>query len=637
MIINKNKVNLLLVMAALAIVSLFVSCKKSFQSSSFLTNLQQVDDYVAEGNTKEAVILLKKTQKMAQSSYDFIGVYNRYILLGDSENAEKVLVRGLKHVSDDLELRAVYTNFLLRHNLVEEAFKQSKHLLNTEYSSLYSEAVLRLALEGHKSADEIFDGVKYKENKKNASEIEEKRKNVFYDERFVPVYLSSYQVSHNPLYQIDASCIYLIKGDYEKAVSFYDNAIYTSLQSLFWGYVLYDAGYYAKSLESLLLSEKLVSPDEDLLVEILVLQSDDYHILGEDSLAKDIRDSIIAQSSENSSSDSVKKLLPLVYMNNYSYGRVNKDMKSEYRSLMELISIYPDNIEGLCGLASYSLEYLNRPKEDSLSQELRSSGLRTLEMEEYDRVPPLTLADVAEKIDNAYRMRGLDDGDSTKDLNFRTSLFVLKQKMYDSINLNLSPSQKVSNIWKMLDENFKSGSDYTSEAVRYAVCTLIKQKYIEDASDIFYAYIRRLYGEDADIDDFTLKLWESEMHAYFSTSLGDRSKGISTYQNIIDHYGKINTRMLSREQSISIINAYVNLADVYSSANMESSARDMLNNAANLCQDDDLKSEILYRLAVVDSTMGNKKNAVRELQYALSLDDSMNKARFMLKKLHAEE
>ncbi len=630
---NKNKLNLLLVMAALTVVSLFVSCSKIgvTKSSSFTAGLELVDECIENGDVKKAVSLLKKTVRSASSVYDRIGVYNRYMTLGETELAEKVLVKACKKFPDNLEINAVYTHFLIAKDDLEKALVISKKLRGTDYESLYAETVLRLTLENNLTADEVFDGKRIKETKKNKAELDELRSHVFYDPRFVDIYMTSYKISHNPIWQVNAASLFLHDGNLEKAASFYDGAILTPFQSLFWGMALYDCGYYAKSLEALKQSETLGLNDNVMLTKILALQADNYHILGDDKSGKDLRASIIAINNEDLSPE-VEKILPLVYLNESRYGHIHEDYAQEYSALIDLINIYPDYAEGLSGLALYALNLRSRPQEDRLSAELRQSGLRTLEMEKADAVPVVQLTDILDKLDNAlYFVNATEEHDKIAKA---SSFVILRHRLNEIIDPYYSDRQNVSRVWSMLENYTNNGISYPADVVRYSCITLLKYNFVQEARDLFMGHIKSTYGTD-DLEKLTL--WEKEFYGYFSILDKNAADGIDVYKAITDKYSRVNTNMISKEQLQSVINAYVNLGVIYSSLGDDSLARECYNNASAICSQSNKKAEILCRLAVADVTLGNVSSAVRELKYALTLDDSLNKARIMLKKLNAEE
>ena len=232
-----------------------------------------------------------------------------------------------------------------------------------------------------------------------------------------------------------------------------------------------------------------------------------------------------------------------------------------------------------------------------------------------------------------------EDSDNNISQSKRSALIVLKQQIFNIVNKDLSASRKASAVWQMLESNVISGGEYPAEVIRYAVLYLIKANYLEDARELFTGYLnsKQKLDNQSYTENDDLNLWEREYMAFFDLLSQNATHGVELYTQIYRKYGSMNANMISKEQSQSVINACVNLGGIYSSLGMDVQSRDMFNTASSMCNDDLKKADILYRLAVEDYALGNRKSAVRELQYALSLDNSMNKARLMLKKLHAEE
>ena len=67
----------------------FVSCSKS-EDSSFMSSLESVDIFIKNGDMSEAMRLLKKSEKKAYSSFARIGIYRRYMQLGEAKRDENV-------------------------------------------------------------------------------------------------------------------------------------------------------------------------------------------------------------------------------------------------------------------------------------------------------------------------------------------------------------------------------------------------------------------------------------------------------------------------------------------------------------------------------------------------------------------
>ena len=134
----------------------FAACSSHSEGAAISTELGFVDILIGQGKTKEAMELLQKTEKLATTPLESMGVYKRYVTLGESDRAEKALKKALRKHKKDKQLLAVYGNFLLDQNKTKKALKVTKPLSGTEYGSIYAEAFLSYALETGWSADDLF-------------------------------------------------------------------------------------------------------------------------------------------------------------------------------------------------------------------------------------------------------------------------------------------------------------------------------------------------------------------------------------------------------------------------------------------------------------------------------------------------
>ncbi|MBO4386037.1 MAG: hypothetical protein J5817_03375, partial [Treponema sp.] len=94
---------------------------------------------------------------------------------------------------------------------------------------------------------------------------------------------------------------------------------------------------------------------------------------------------------------------------------------------------------GLASYGDYALYLLSRPPEDKLSQDLRYAGLRTMAMEEEDRIPKISLEDALEKIDASL--------ERTKN----PRLIVIREQLLAELHRDWETEQKASRIWPLLE------------------------------------------------------------------------------------------------------------------------------------------------------------------------------------------
>ncbi len=576
---------------------------------------------------------LKKLEKKAYSSYDRLGIYKRYVLLGEKKLAEKVLIKGLKKLPKNPELSAIYVNFLLREGRIEEAFKISVCLEKTNYASMYSECVLRKALtsisENGEVVNEAFNPAKKKSRKmlKASKLLPEKTrdeiKEIFCDDKFIPIYTGAFKGSKNNRWLYNAASVLMRKGEYGAAAELYPQRITNFKDSLFWGSVFFDAGLYAQSLDSLEASERLAALDgtgdysESLYAEILALETDCCYVEGEEDRSEELRLKL-------SSMDNEKYLTPVVCMNGAMYSRRKGDVLEEYRRFDYIADRFPGFVPGIAGKGQIAVDQLYWPKEDELSKKLRAAGIRTREMEARDEIPVVKVDDVYTHIASLG-----EEGDVP-------ALLVLKDRLDCEYKKANGLKKSVSDIWVLL-ENSENENGYPSEIARYCTAYLIEERMIKEAEGVFDGYMHRKYDMDIFRNPEELELWECEFAAWFACKNADFAHGAELYRFIADRYGQRLPALNTSSGNRSVTNSLVNLAVVYASIDNLDEALNILSLASSRTDNAKEKAEILYRIAEINWNLGDSRSASRSLKYALSLDNTHNRSRLLQKKIKADK
>lgn len=605
------------------------SCSSHSEGSSFTSQLDSIDAFISQNSNDSAIKALKKLEKKAYSSYDRLGVYKRYFLLGEKKLAEKVLVKGLKKLPENPELSAIYVNFLLREERLEEAFVISRCLEKTNYASLYSECVLRKALtsisEKGQVVDEAFSSYKKKSRKvlKAASLLPDMTgdqiKDIFCNDKFIPIYAGAYKGSKDNRWLYNAASVLMKKGEYISAAELYPQRITNYRDSLFWGSVFFDAGLYAQSLESLEASERLASLDgtgdysENLYAEILTLQADCCYVEGEEDRSEELRLKLASMNNE-------KYLTPVLCMNGAMYSRRHEDVLEEYRRFNYIAERFPEFIPGVSGKGLLAIDQLYWPKEDALSKRLRAAGVRTLQMEAHDEIPVVTVEDVYAHIDSL--------GETGK----APAILVLKDSLDNEYKKTHGMKKSVSDIWVLLENN-ENERGYPSEIARYCTAYLIEERMIKEAEGVFDSYLHKKYDFNIYERPEDLELWECELAAWFACKNADFAHGAGLYRFIADRYGQRLPALNTSSGNRSVTNSLVNLAVVYASIDNLEEALNILNLASSRTDSAKEKAEILYRIAEINWNLGDSRSASRSLKYALSLDNTHNRSRLLQKKI----
>ena len=347
---------------------LVCSCSSHSEGSSFTSALDSVDVAVSQNSVEDALKSLKKLEKKAYASYEFLGIAKRYFFLGEAKLAERVLKKSLKKNPKNPELSAVYANFLLRKNRLEEAFQISLCLKDSRYSSIYAECVLKKALvaieNGEPVLESAFNSVSQKKKNKSAEiKTSEEIKEIFCSPDFISVYKNAFDGSDETLWIFNAASIFMRGGEFKNAVALYPKKISSNKESLFWGCVFFDSGLYAESIAVLEASSRLASfaekTDLPTKTEILSLESDGFYIEGEENSSEEIRQNLIQNFS---------KIPPQIYMNSAMFAKRNGNFETEQKLLEFLSANFPDYLPGLAALGEFSLEQIKNQHEDSFSK-----------------------------------------------------------------------------------------------------------------------------------------------------------------------------------------------------------------------------------------------------------------------------
>ena len=645
MTVKRNRIIfIVLIVTLLALIAsgvlLFLRLRTShYEGAAIATEFALIDRYIGEGDSENALKVLERVEKRAFSVPDQIGVYKRYMSLSDSVRAEKSLKRALLRSPANHDLIALYGNFLLRQDRVSEALKRVKILSGTEYGSIYAEAFLRNALQSGDDANTLFTEKKGLFSWLKKRDVPADPKKVFLDERFIPVYIDAFKGSGICRWIINAASIYMVKGAYDDAAVLYPGEAGSFHDALFWGLVFYDSARYAQSLEALLKADTYADADDIAsAVELRALESDNYYILGDDKTAQEMRRRVVDASSPYMKSFMENKtpvlsdVLPLIFMNTALYARDSDNPIEQHDRLYDLVNFYPYYGPGLAAYAEYAIASQNRPKEGSLEQGLRQAGLRSLAMEEWDAVPVVSYDDVIVRIDNALTIQ-----DST-------FLIVLKEILKSKSVRSDEKSEKASRVWALLEAHELEPSLYPPEIMRYAVRTLVTNNNDHDAEILFNNYLQASYAEKsadgktvfvfaAAEHPETLRLWECEDAAYFAVKNKDYASAEKLYRYILSTFTKRSPVLNTAGQNRAVTNSYVNMANILSGYSRDAEALDFLNKASGRVSEPRLKAEVLYRIAECAIGLGNRQDAVRSCQYALNLNPSHNKARFLLRQL----
>ncbi len=588
------------------------SCSMKAEQNSLTNQLEVIDALISQNQMTSALKELKKTEKRAYDSWSYIGLYKRYMQLGEQNLAEKIIKKALKKNNQNLELLAVYSNFLLRQNRLEEAKKYAEKLKGSQYASLYSELILRESM----------------------GQIEEKGSYAFYqDENFYQIYLDAYSTSKNPLWIRNAAIFNLTRGFYNQA-SLLNPQVYADVDdAYFWALAMYDAGKYQFAVDAVTAAKGYLGDYQDKgifktsQVQLVALESDAYMANSDMQKAEDARQEIILNIDSIASKKSDDDLLPVIIVNSAVYAK-NQGME-EYSAdlLFYAVNHWPDYVPALILYSDFAYRSNLERQEDTEIAALRRAGIQTLEMEKYDNRRKIPMSDALYRIDQALKR------------NQNPYLSIAKLDLKYKTDKNLTEKDKNRDLWNLLENNYVDGEKYHMLLVQYAVNFLLQTKQYDDAWKLFYTYVKD-HGNYDQKQDFwnqfigQMKHYDLavvEMAGWFAADQKLTDQAIRIYEYCVyESAGLLEDGLVSPLVSTA---SCMNLANIYFSLGKKALALDLYGRAAGREANNSRRSDIFYRIACIYSALGDTKNALRSAEYASSLYSENERASVLKDKL----
>ncbi len=621
----------------------FASCSKS-DDASFMSAMESVDIFIKSGDTAEAMRLLKKSEKKAFSSFARIGIFRRYLQIGEEKRAESVLKTGLKKLPENPELTAIYSHFLIRENRLPEAVELSKTLEGTKYGSIRSEAIMKTLLQSEDLSD--FSSP-------------------FFSQEISSAYYDTYVGTNDSRWLRNCALIYLLRGEYSMASSL-QRELEDSQDALFWAFVQYDSGNYDIAAHNL---EQVSSPM--LRSSASLLASDAYMMLGDEESAEESRELYI-----DSAKKSGAKMIPSILVNSSLYSFRHEQYRKSYEYLIDAFVTEPDYIPALISYGKLSWKDSQPLQMTELEKALRKTSLRTNKMREYDERPKFTIADAL------YRMEETLERESRAGLKHDDDLIVERLSLYLKNNPELNLTQRTAVIWNELEQNQLGTNLYPPHLVQFAVQKFLSYGLIDEGRELFMNFIdakfdlnyrmkqteagteekvkvdifggkkveqvpvipesvaRLAFGDRAADKTDRMEVWEVEFAAYFSLLEKNISAAKRLYEYVIFETGGVkranSSGNITSVSPLSASSSAANLAMIYSSTGERKKALDLYSLAAGKTKSPQVKSKLLYRAAKIQVDLGDLDGAKASLAYSLSLDRSNADARLLKRELDAK-
>lgn len=607
--------HLRIAVAVLIFLPVFFSCSNHAEGKSLSAALDQIDVLINQNQYKDAAKELSKIENKAFSSWQEIGIFRRYNRIEMKDKAEKILLKALKKNPENEELNAVYTNFLMKNGRIGEALSFGKVLQGTKYGSIYSEVVFRDTLQ--------------KSNKEDL-------KSIFRSSEYFPVYYDAYTGSKKSFWLRNCALLRLSSGSYENAASIHPGDTIESDDAYFWALVMYDAQHYPSCYSY---AEKAfrylgaVSGRAKRLVshtKLSAILQDSLTWMGDGEQAEQIRAEYFESISDNAGDLVLPEdkesldLLPVLLVNSSKWSRDNQDDRRCVDLLSICVENWPDYVPALTSYGEFAYKSNIQRKEDYTQLQLRDEGLATLEMERYDNRVRIPVSDALYRIDQSL--------ERYKD----PLLFIVRLDLKYKTDKTLNDADKIADMWRVLEKNAVSPSVYPSLLLEYAMNFFIERKMQEDAWKLFYKYISAKYDIPCDENFWTnvnKKIYgftsgEAEYAFYFATA------GLRVDDSLrLGEFCVFESGVQGESQFISPLcgdKTCMNLAMVYGSLGMNDKALDLYGKINGRCSENNLKSVVMYRMALIYYSKNDLKSAKRCAEYAVTLNNHNADAKMLL-------
>ncbi len=595
------------------------SCSLKSDRKSFNSSLDGIDALINQRLYREAVQELSKIEKDAFSSWAQIGIFRRYRQCDENQRAQEFLSRSLKKNPENPELRAVYSNFLLRQGRTLEALECAKKLQGTKYGSVYSEAALKDVLSRLGSGD---------------------TRGVFRSEEYYPIYFDAYVGSRDNSWLRNCALLLLSKGAYEGAAEIRPSEVYDARDSYFWALVMYDARRFGDCVGYLETARKLAanktnrSEKSHLEGAVAILEGDAYTSLKDEEGAEAVRRAYISSLEKTPGgwllgSGEIAEKSNVIFTNSARWALDNQNYDEARNLLLFAVNEWPDYVPALSLYVDFAYRSSLEAERDFVQLQLSDSALPSLDMERYDSRVKIPLSDAVLRIEESLSR--------TRD----PLLYIVSLDLRYKTSTDLNQKQKAADLWNILEKNALSPSVYPALMLDYALSYLLLNGEKDEAWRIFYRYVEAGFGVKNDgffFENLIEKLHELdpvalEYGAYFS-ALNDRADdAILLYENLVYEHG-----FGTQERPVSPMasdTSCMNLAMIYSSTAQKDRALSLYGSTFGRCANLKVKSEIMRRMAEIYFIQGDLKNARRSAEYSLTLDRTNADSRLLMNRIRA--
>jgi len=568
---------------------LFVSCSTKSTNASFIAKLDEADVHIAYSRFSDAEKVLVAAEKMATSDIQYLSVYKRLYKMHKMAACEKVVKKLYKKYGFKPEIQALYTHFLLETKQVAKALSIGKGLVGTDYASLYAEALF----------------------------LSTKSEKDFFTTDYVQAYIDAYHLTGNTAYSINAACLLAHLGRFREAMFLHPKRMTSYEPAYFWSLIAYDAGDFDTCIFNLSL---LAFSEKHLLLE-----ADAYLKAGLLDEANEAWLSVIAHDLKS----------PVSYLN-AARASEEKGLFSEASQwLLQMLDLFPHFTPGLVEYAYYALRLEKQKSEDILTSNLELRGIKTLQntkLEDYLQVP---ISDALWRIEKSLKEK--------EDIDLELEQIKLRW----AADPQRSRAEKNAEVYALLERNYLGDSLYEEKVLQWALWYFLSQRQWKEAEQLFIPYLTTKYGEHSKdakdevvivFDPYNriaqMRSWEREYLSYF---VAEYKKDLMlAYRLLVYEFenGQVSTTNEKKDfTQRDRLPLFINLGNMYFGLKQTEKAIELYSLASSQAKSDKLKSEIHYRLALVNLHKQEIKNALLNAEYSILLDSNNTEARLLYKKL----
>ncbi len=392
----------------LFIVFLFFSCSGKTNEQAFLDGLSNVDVQIAEGRQTKALKSLKRLQKKAVNSTNYVSIVKRQLKLNSIPDALISLQTGIKKLPDSPELSALLTSILIDSGKPAEALPYCEKLKDTPYASLGAEASILsdIALNSFNSDFSLLK--------------------------------AAYDKTENQVFLKNAAIVLAAKGRLREASNLRYNIPndVAPEHPFFWSCIVYDLGVFDSIFGDLYFS--LVYADKDG-GEGKTAENARLHLMLAADAAFGQGDTERARAFWQAAADRSPESSPIVF---YDLALTAPDEKERVDLLIECIDLYPGFYPVIARYAREDIALRELNSQDELAAYLESKGFYSMKMEETYFISPKMTYKPEDLLARAMKTPNFDQR------------FILEEFRYNQImdKTYASKERGKADMWKILEK-----------------------------------------------------------------------------------------------------------------------------------------------------------------------------------------